>query len=437
MRIDLSQPAPRARTLEEAQALIDELWLVLRAQAQQIEDQNRRIQILEERLRVSSRNSSTPPSADPQRPARGKSPSGKKRGAQPGHSGKARALLPPEQIPHPHDCVPGPCSACGGAVRITGLCDRHQVTELPPILPVMTEYRLLAGTCCACGQVCEAGLPPGVSRRVTGPRLRAAIGTLTGSYHLSKRQVQGVLADLFGIELSVGAISEGEAEIGAALQDIVQQAHVHVQQAGVVHADETGHKQAGYRHWLWLAVAGAVAVFQAAASRSAQAARAVLGERFAGILVSDRYGGYAWVETARRQLCWAHLLRDFTKIAERSGESGRIGDELVACTQRMFRFWHWARDGTLSRSMFTCHMRFLRHRIEALLQQGAQVRHAETARTCRHILRLRQALWTFVDMSGVEPTNNTAERALRSFVIWRKISFGTRQCVAHAMSSAS
>lgn len=165
-----------------------------------------------------------------------------------------------------------------------------------------------------------------------------------------------------------------------------------MQQAGVVHADETGHRQAGYRHWLWLVVAGSVAVFQVAASRSAQAARAVLGERFAGILVSNRYGGYAWVERARRQLCWAHLLRDFTKIAERSGEPGRIGDELVACAQRMFRFWHWAWDGTLSRSMFICHMRFLRQRIEALLQQGAQDRHAETARTYRHILCLRQAL---------------------------------------------
>lgn len=173
---------------------------MLHAQAQQIEDQNRRIQILEERLRMNLRNSSTPPSADPQRPASGKSPSGKKRGAQLGHSGKARALLSPEQITHTHDCVPGPRPACGGAVRIAGLCGRHQVTELPPILPVVTEYRLLAGTCCTCGQVCEAGLLPGVSRRVTGPRL---------------------LADLFGIELPVGAIGEGEAEIGAALQDIV------------------------------------------------------------------------------------------------------------------------------------------------------------------------------------------------------------------------
>ena len=433
MSIDLSQPAPRARNLEEAQALVDELWLMLRAQMQQIQERDRqiaaltaRVQTLEEQLRTNSRNSSTPPSSDPHRPPTAKSPSGKKRGAQPGHSGKARALLPPEQVTHAHDCVPGPCPACGGAVRITGLCARHQVTELPPIEPVVTEYRLFAGACRVCGQVCEAGLPPGVSPRVTGPRLLAAIGTLTGSYHLSKRQVQGVLADLFGIGLSVGAISEGEAEISAALEGIVYEAHTHVQQAGVVHADETGHKESGCRHWLWLVVAGTVAVFLAAATRSTQAAKAALGERFAGILVSDRYGAYAWVHAPRRQLCWAHLLRDFTKMAERSGEPGRIGDELIACTQHMFRFWHRVRDGTLSRSMFACHMLFLRYRIETLLRQGAQGCHTQTARTCRHILHLRAALWTFVDTPGVEPTNNLAERTLRSFVIWRKISFGTQ-----------
>ena len=196
MRIDLSQPAPRARNLEEAQALIDELWLVLRAQMQQIQERDRqiaaltaRVQTLEEQLRTNPRNSFTPPAADPHRPPANKPPSGKKRGAQPGHSGKARTLLPPEQVMHIHDCVPGPCPACGGTMRITGLCARHQVIELPPMTPVVTAYRLFTGACRICGQLCEAGLPPGVSPRIAGPHLLAAIGTLTGSYHLSKRQV--------------------------------------------------------------------------------------------------------------------------------------------------------------------------------------------------------------------------------------------------------
>ena len=447
MRIDLQQPPPQMRTLEEVQTLINELWPLLRAfvsrsqeQAQLIErqahiieeqghliqEQSKRIDGLEEKLRTNSHNSSQPPSTDSHRPPAPKPPTGRKRGAQPGHPGKVRTLLPPEALTHTRDCRPGPCPACGGAVRISGLCSRHQVIDLPPIGPVVIEYRLFAGTCQACGCHCEASLPPGVSARAAGARLLAAIGALTGGYHLSKRQVQGVLADLFGIELSVGAISEGEAKIGDALAGIVADAHAHVQQAPVVHADETGHKQSGCRHWLWLVVAGAVAVFLAAATRSTQAARAALGEGFAGILVSDRYGAYAWVDAQRRQLCWAHLLRDFAKMAERSGQPGKIGDELLFCAQRMFRFWHRVRDGTLRRDMFACHMLFLRHRIEALLRQGADGSHAETARTCRNILQWRTALWTFIDTPGVEPTNNQAERTLRSFVIWRKTSFGTQ-----------
>lgn len=440
MNLNLSQPAPRVRTLAEAQALIDALWALAQTQARRIDEQarqieqqarqidalNQRIAALEERLRTNSRNCSAPPSSDPHRPSSKKPSTGKKRGAQPGHPGKARTLLPPDQVTHAHDCRPGACPACGGAVKITGLCARHQVVDLPPMMPVVTEYRLFAGRCRACGHVCEAGLPPGVSCRATGPRLLAAIGALTGAYRLSKRQVQGLLSDLFGIELSVGAVSQGEVEIGAALDGIVREAHAHVQQAGVAHADETGHKEGGRRHWMWLVVAGTIAVFLAATARSAQAARTALGERFAGILVSDRYSAYAWIDAQHRQLCWAHLLRDFTKMAERSGEPGRIGDELLFCAQRMFRFWHRVRDGTLSHDMFVCHMLFLRHRIETLLQQGADGRHAQTARTCRNILRWRAALWTFIDTLGVEPTNNLAERTLRGFVIWRKTSFGTQ-----------
>ena len=440
MNIDLSQPAPRVRTLDEAQALIDALWALAQAQARQIEEQarlianqahqidtlNQRMQILEERLRTNSRNSSAPPSADPHRPPAKKPSTGKQRGAQLGHAGKARTLLPPGQVTQAHDCQPGQCPACGGAVKITGLIARHQIIELPPVTPIVTEYRLFAGRCRACGHACAATLPAGVSARVTGPRLLAVIGALTGAYRLSKRQVQALLADLFGIELSAGAISEGEAEISAALAEITAEAHAHVQAAAVVHADETGHKQCGAQHWMWLAVAGVVAVFIAAAARSAQAAKTVLGARFAGILVSDRYSAYTWVDQQRRQLCWAHLLRDFTKIAERSGASGHIGDALIATTHRMFVCWHRVRDGTLRRALFDIQMPFLRHRIEALLHEGAQCRHAETARTCRNILQMRAALWTFLETPGVEPTNNHAERTLRGFVIWRKTSFGTQ-----------
>jgi transposase len=278
----------------------------------------------------------------------------------------------------------------------------------------------------ASGKRHEACLPPGVSSRMTGPRLLALIGVLTGGYRLSRRMTQGLLQDVFGLSISLGAISQGEAVLSAALDPIAQQAHAHIRQAPVVHGDETGHKEKGRTQWMWVAIAGMVSVFMACARRNAQAAKDMLGVGFAGILVSDRYGAYAWVDTERRQLCWAHLLRDFTRIAERSGKAGRIGAELVELSNRMFRFRHAVKSGRLRRAGFACHMLFLQARIEATLRQGSDCGDSHTARTCWNVLNRKQALWTFVETPGVEPANNLAEWTLRHYVIWRKISFGTQ-----------
>lgn len=442
MNIDLSQPAPRVNTLEEAQVLIEALWLLVRDQAALIERQARqigeqrkeiaqlkqRIRVLEEKLNSHSGNSSRPPSTDQKKgkPAKPRAGSGRHAGGQPGHVGHSRALLAPRQITHTHDCHPEPTCGCGGAVRIHRLAWRHQVIDLPAVTPEVTEYRLYAGTCQACGRCHEAALPPGVSARVAGPRLLATIGTLTGGYRLSKRLVQSLLQDMFDIELSVGVISESEAVLAAALAPAVRQAQEHVREAPVVFADETGHREKGVAGWLWVAIAGVVSVFLARASRSAEVARELLGAAFAGVLVSDRYAAYGWVAAQQRQVCWAHLLRDFTKISERSGQAGRIGEELLAHTHRMFAFWHRVRDGALSRDMFACHMLFLRESIETLLQRGSACAEARTAGTCRRILTLRESLWTFVSTPDVEPTNNLSERALRHYVVWRKICYGTQ-----------
>jgi transposase len=435
MNLDFSQSAPRVRTLDEAQTLIEALWLLVRDQAalierqtQEIADLKQRIQVLEEKLNANSRNSSRPPSSDANKgkPAKPRAGSGRRPGGQPGHAGQSRTLLPPEQVTHTHACHPESTCRCGGVVRLSHLAWRHQVIDLPAVTAEVTEYRLYAGVCQACGRCHEAVLPPGISARVAGPRLLALMGTLTGGYRLSKRLVQSLLQDLFGIELSVGAISESEAVLAAALAPAVEQAQAHVRQAPVVCADETGHREQAMAGWMWVAIAGLVSVFLARASRSAQVARELLGAGFAGILVSDRYAGYAWIEASRRQVCWSHLLRDFTKISERSGEAGRIGDELLAHAHHMFGFWRRVRDGTLSRDRFACHMLFLQDRIEAALRRGSACAELRTAHTCQQILKLKESLWTFVSTPGVEPTNNLSERCLRHYVIWRKICYGTQ-----------
>ena len=155
-------------------------------------------------------------------------------------------------------------------------------------------------------------------------------------------------------------------------------------------------------------------------------ARELLGETFSGILVTDRYSGYNWYPVRWRQLCWSHLLRDFEAIRGRGGASEELGDALLAQAHQMFTWWHRVCEGTLARSTFRSYMTPLRREVEQLLEAGSQCGVAKTEGTCREILKRREALWTFVQVEGVEPTNNTAERSIRPGVQWRKVSFGTQ-----------
>jgi transposase len=169
-----------------------------------------------------------------------------------------------------------------------------------------------------------------------------------------------------------------------------------------------------------------VTVFVVRLSRGGQVARELLGEGFSGILVTDRYSAYNWYPVRWRQLCWSHLLRDFEAIRGRGGASEEIGDALLAQAHQMFTWWHRVREGTLARSTFRSYMTPLRREVERLLEAGSQCGVAKTEGTCREILKRREALWTFVQVEGVEPTNNTAERSIRPGVQWRKGSFGTQ-----------
>jgi transposase len=259
-----------------------------------------------------------------------------------------------------------------------------------------------------------------------GSRAMAAVAVLSGKYHLSKRQVEEILQDLLGIRVSLGTVSKTEERVSAALEQPVEEAKRWVCEQAVVHADETGHKVAGEKAWVWTAVTSLVSVFLLCGERGAQAAQQLLGIDFSGILVSDRWEAYNWVDAARRQLCWAHLIRDFRKIAERKGISRKVADAILEYVKEMFTLWHRYRAGEISRAGLQRKMKPVRANVELLLAQGSVCGHAKTQRTCGRILKLKQALWTFIDVSGVEPTNNIAERTIRPYVLWRKASFGTQ-----------
>ena len=405
----------------------DELLAENRALKARVAELEERIRQIEARLGLNSRNSSKPPSSDPPgapKPPKPK-PSGRKRGGQPGHQGRARELLPPDQVDRIVELRPEECKRC--AVALSGKDpspQRHQVTEIPKPEPHVTEYRLHALRCARCGGWTRAELPAGVPRGAFDARLQAMLAVCTGAYRLSKRTAEELMRDFFGVDISLGSVSACEEAVSEALSRPVEEARAYVEEQAVAYVDETGWREGNGRAWLWAAATHLVTVFMIHASRGAKAARELLGE-FAGTLVSDRWSAYnAW--SARvRQLCWAHLKRNFTAFLDRGGRSAEIGGALLAEVKTIFGLWYRVRDGTLKRSSFREYMRPVRRRVEALLRAGSACGHPKTEETCRRILKLAPALWTFVRIEGVEPTNNAAERAVRPGVLWRKGSFGT------------
>ena len=304
--------------------------------------------------------------------------------------------------------------------------ERRQVWELPAVSTEVTEYRLYWGQCERCENLVCGELPPEAGGEgMLGARAMAVVALLTGKFRLSKRAATEALQNLFGLEVCDGTICNTEQRVAAVLEQPVEEAKAYVQAQPVVHADETGWRLGNKRAWLWTALTATVSVFVLRTSRGAKIAKELLGEAFRGILVSDRYSAYSWVAAAHRQVCWSHLLRDFEKIAERGGESAEIGNALLFWAAEMFSLWDRFKTAAISRATLRQNMAPIRSMIIEVLELGTACAHSKTANTCREILDLRRALWTFVRVEGVEPTNNAAERTIRPAVMWRKTSFGT------------
>jgi len=225
------------------------------------------------------------------------------------------------------------------------------------------------------------------------------------------------MADLFSIPLSLGTIAHLEQATVAAVAVPVADAQTSVRAQSIAHRDETGWREGRTRAWLWVAVTSWVTVFVVRLSRGTQVAEELLGERFCGILVTDRWSAYTWYPTRWRQVCWAHLLRDFEAMIERGGPSQPIGAGLREQARQMFHWWHQVRDGTLTHAQFQVLMRPLRRQVARLLKAGQACGVAKTEGVCREVLKVYEALWTFVRVEGVEPTNNAAERAMRPGVL--------------------
>jgi transposase len=335
-------------------------------------------------------------------------------------------LVPRERVDRTIVVKPDACRRCGIALEGDDPEPfRHQVFEVPKVMGTVDEYQLHALFCSKCGISTRAVLPPGVPTGNFGARLQAMVSVCSGAYRMSKRQIEELVEDFFGVPISLGSIANLEQATSEAVAAPVEEVARAIREEPVVHADETGWFERSKRAWLWVAVTAHLALFIIRARRSARVAKELLGAAFAGILVSDRWSAYAWVDVARRQLCWAHLLRQFRGFQDRGPEARVIGEALELLTDTMFHLCHRVRDGTMTRAAFQEKIENLRPHVVARLQEGAACPVQAVAGRCSEILELEPALWTFAYVEGVEPTNNAGEHRIRHGVMWRKTSFGT------------
>jgi transposase len=384
------------------------------------------------RLGTNAANSSTPPSANPLHAPKPvvKKKSRRRPGGQPGHPPHLKQLLPPERVQETVVFVPRRCRKCQARLAAqAGPHDptptRHQVVELPPLLARVTEYQGHSRTCPGCGEVTHEPIPRELLTHGTGPRLTAALSYLSGCHGISKRGVEEIADHLFAAPVSLGTVANLEQEMSAALAAPHEEALAAVRAAEVKHADETSWKQRGKLCWLWTAATATVVAFVIHGKRSAMGLTALLGLEIHGILCSDRWGVYGRVPPGRRQVCWAHLKRDFQKVIDRGGPSEFVGRRGRRLVKEVFAAWHAFQEGRVTRAQLQATMEPLENRMQRLLLEGAILGEDKTvAAFCENVLALEPALWTFVRAEGVEPTNNFMERLLRRAVLWRKRSFG-------------
>jgi transposase len=395
-----------------------------------VSDLKDKLQQARERGQRNSSNSSIPPSTNPpDAPKRvPKKPSGRKPGGQPGHRPHPRQRWPPERIGKVVPFVPKTCDHCQAPLPTPAAPNDpeptwHQVAELPECIAHITEFQGHTRTCAACGRQTTAKIPDDIRRHSVGPRLAAALAYLSGSPHVSKRGLAEIADVLFQAPIALGTVSNLEAQMSAALQPAHAEAQEAVRDAKVKNVDETGWKEGAKKRWLWLATTASVACYLIHTGRGAAGFLALLGGKIKGIFISDRWRVYDRIRLSCRQICWAHLQRDFQKLVDLGGAGKKYGAAGLATAKILFAEWKLFRGGG-SRRALQFELEPVRQNLRDWLEDGARCSSPKAAALCANLLKLEPALWTFLYKKGVEPTNNHGERLTRSGVLWRKIAFG-------------
>jgi transposase len=413
-------------TIRKLQTEIEDLKGVIQQQQENIAQLQQQLAGARAKLGTNSTNSSLPPSSDrfhrKRRPPPPADQQRKKSGGQPGHALHQRPLVPPEQVRQRIPCKPTTCRRCGKP--LTGKDPnplRHQVAELPVVVPEVMEYQLHRLRCPCCHTSTCGSLPAGVQGHF-GPRLEATLALLAGQYRQGLRPVVALAADLWGLDISTGMVNKLRQHTADALVLPWVQVAMYVRTRDV-NIDETHWREAKQRAYLWAVLTPLAGLFKIAKGRTAEVAKRLLGEHYSGVATCDRLKSYWWIK--HLQWCWAHLRRDFQAMIDRGGPGKAIGERLLRHSDKLFDLWHQLKEGKLSRGQLQQAMKAVRTAVKRTLKAGQKCGCSKTAGTCKELHDHEGWLWTFVQTEGVEPTNNEAERAERHGVLWRKTSGGT------------
>lgn len=441
-RTPQSDAVPDQPTREELQRKNERLQREIERLREQIRDRDKQIADLERQLagwKKDSTNSSKPPSSDgpaaAQRLKAVRCRGRRKPGGQKGHPGWYRELVPAERVTQIVAVLPSDCRHCGqplpqqvGPGSRVGDVHRYQVCELPLLQAEIIEYQCHKVACPHCGQSTRGELPAEVQVSLFGPRLAGLIAYLRVGLRIPRRGVEQLLETVLGIEISLGSTQKLVEETSEALTVTCQELERQLLQEPVLNSDETGWRSMGERRWLWALVGGSFVFFTVASRRSSRVLIHLLGTVFPGILCSDRFGAYLRYHKGRAQFCWAHLKRDLLGILEfaRTSDAERFSRDALALTARLFRLWHRFRGGGLDRAALMHRSIPLQKRFFRLCEQHLDSKDEEVRTLASALFQHCDRLFVFIEHPGVEPTNNSAERALRHAVIWRKGSFGNQ-----------
>jgi transposase len=392
--------------------------------------QQAEIAALKEKLSVDSKNSSKPPSSDFKRSKKkkvSKKKSGKKQGAQPGHKGVNRQLEPAANISKIVECKPDIICGCGADITHSSKYTRRQVYEINDNNSIfLTEYRVFKGCCRSCSKKYKGELPEILDGTIIGPALKAKMCALVSDFKLSKRDIKSLLKLFYNLDISLGTVSNTEARVSKALEQPYHKLAKSTKQQSNLNADETRSFESNKLSWAWIATNDSLTLLMLDKSRGKKAAKKLLGEDFAGILTTDRYAAYNIVDPSQRQLCWSHMTRDFIKISQRNSNAGTAGDELLFHQNKIFYYWNKYKSEIISFKHLKKAIDLIKKSFKSCLKNAINCGHTRTAGTCKNILKYFESLFTFSRHEGIEPTNNHAERQIRKYVIYRKLSYGTK-----------